>query len=167
MILGGGSLVARYFAPNIFMFYILYCSRQSGVCPVNTWYKLILRESCSHHLCSRAFTPVDGFMLVIGIPGSCNVPQGSCNLDINFPELFMDGSHVASTMQINNVMGALSFYLILEGLWTRFCCILIIIWCFTMLGVTIGPGGYFLNFTRFGVQVDTQIMTTLQIYMHL
>ena len=53
------------------------------------------------------------------------VPQGSCNIDINFPELFLDGSHVAGAMQINNVMG-----------------------------VTIGPGGYFLNFTGYGVQIN-------------
>ena len=53
------------------------------------------------------------------------VPQGSCNIDINFPELFLDGAHVASGMQINNVMG-----------------------------VTIGPGGYFLNFTEYGVQIN-------------
>jgi hypothetical protein len=58
------------------------------------------------------------FLFVIGVEGSCRVPQGSCNADINFPELFLDGAHVASGMQINNVMG-----------------------------VTIGPGGYFLNFT--------------------
>jgi len=65
------------------------------------------------------------FLFVIGIEGSCKVPQGSCNIDINFPELFLDGSHVASGMQINNVMG-----------------------------VTIGPGGYFLNFTAFGLQIN-------------
>ena len=65
------------------------------------------------------------FMIVIGIQGSCRVPQGSCNIDINFPSLFMDGSHVTSAMQINNVMG-----------------------------VTIGPGGYFLNFTQYGVQIN-------------
>ena len=57
--------------------------------------------------------------------GSCKVPQGSCNIDLNFPELFIDGSHVASAVQINNVMG-----------------------------VTIGPGGYFLNFTDFGIQIN-------------
>ena len=44
------------------------------------------------------------FLFVIGVEGSCKVPQGSCNIDINFPELFLDGSHVASGMQINNVM---------------------------------------------------------------
>jgi len=49
----------------------------------------------------------------------------SCNIDINFPELFLDGGKVASGMQINNVMG-----------------------------VTIGPGGYFLNFTAYGVQIN-------------
>ena len=65
------------------------------------------------------------FLFVIGVEGSCKVPQGSCNLDINFPELFLDGAHVASGMQINNVMG-----------------------------VTIGPGGYFLNFTAFGLQIN-------------
>ena len=65
---------------------------------------------------SRSFQ--GDFMVVIGKMDSCRVPQGSCNIDINFPQLFFDGSHVASAMQINHVMG-----------------------------VTIGPGGYFLNFT--------------------
>ena len=49
--------------------------------------------------------PADGFLLVVGIKGSCNVPQGSCNVDLGFPELFLDGRHVASAIQINNVMG--------------------------------------------------------------
>ena len=68
---------------------------------------------------------VGEFLFVIGKKGSCRVPQASCNIDINFPELFLDGAHVASGMQINNVMG-----------------------------VTIGPGGYFLNFTNFGLQIN-------------
>ncbi|EDQ90264.1 uncharacterized protein MONBRDRAFT_7375 [Monosiga brevicollis MX1] len=69
--------------------------------------------------------PTDQFMLIVGIPDSCNVPQGSCNLDLNFPALFMDGSHRASgCMQINHVMG-----------------------------VTIGPGAYFLNFSNYGVHI--------------
>jgi len=45
------------------------------------------------------------FLFVIGEKGSCKYPQGSCNIDINFPELFLDGSSVTSGMQINNVMG--------------------------------------------------------------
>ncbi len=45
------------------------------------------------------------FLFVIGVKGSCKVAQGSCNLDINFPELFVDGAGVASGIQINNVMG--------------------------------------------------------------
>ena len=65
------------------------------------------------------------FLFVIGEEGACKYPQGSCNLDINFPSLFLDGAKVASGMQINNVMG-----------------------------VTIGPGGYFLNFTQFGLQIN-------------
>jgi len=65
------------------------------------------------------------FLFIVGQPGSCHVPQGSCNIDINFPELFLDGSHVASGLQINNVMG-----------------------------VTVGPGGYFLNFTEYGLQIN-------------
>lgn len=75
-----------------------------------------------------AFAPPDGtppFLIVIGVDGSCQVPQGSCNIDLNFPELFLDGRHVAGGMQINNVMG-----------------------------VTIGPGAYFLNFTGFGLQIN-------------
>ena len=51
--------------------------------------------------------------------------QGSCNIDINFPDLFIDGARVASGIQINNVMG-----------------------------VTIGPGSYFLNFTEYGLQIN-------------
>ena len=69
--------------------------------------------------------PLGGFLVVIGTDGSCKVPQGSCNIDLNFPELFLDGRHRAGGMQINNVMG-----------------------------VTIGPGAYFLNFTRFGLQIN-------------
>ena len=65
------------------------------------------------------------FLFVIGEEGACKYPQGSCNLDINFPSLFLDGAKVASGMQINNVMG-----------------------------VTIGPGGYFLNFTQYGLQIN-------------
>jgi len=69
--------------------------------------------------------PADSFLIVVGVEGSCRVPQGSCNIDINFPELFIDGAKRASGMQINNVMG-----------------------------VTIGPGGYFMNFTSYGVQIN-------------
>jgi len=69
--------------------------------------------------------PANEFLVVIGKKGSCKVPQGSCNLDINFPDLFFDGGNRGNCLQINNVMG-----------------------------VTIGPGGYFLNFTSFGVQVN-------------
>eukprot|EP01063_Lacrimia_lanifica_P012907 TRINITY_DN1959_c1_g1_i4.p1 TRINITY_DN1959_c1_g1~~TRINITY_DN1959_c1_g1_i4.p1 ORF type:complete len:471 (+),score=87.65 TRINITY_DN1959_c1_g1_i4:73-1485(+) len=65
------------------------------------------------------------FLFVIGVEGSCRVPQASCNIDINFPNLYLDGRGSASGMQINNVMG-----------------------------VTIGPGGYFLNFTSYGVQIN-------------
>ena len=65
------------------------------------------------------------FLFVIGKQDSCHIPQGSCNIDINFPSLFIDGAHVASGMQINHVMG-----------------------------VTIGPGGYFLNFTEYGLQIN-------------
>ena len=78
---------------------------------------------------SPDFKPADeddpAFLLVIGIQGSCKVPQGSCNIDINFPDLFIDGARVASGIQINNVMG-----------------------------VTIGPGSYFLNFTEYGLQIN-------------
>jgi hypothetical protein len=69
--------------------------------------------------------PPDSFLLVVGIAGSCKIPQGSCNIDINFPELFLDGSHVASGIQVNNVMGS-----------------------------TLGPGSYLLNFTSYGVQIN-------------
>lgn len=70
--------------------------------------------------------PKDQFLVVIGVDGSCKVPQGSCNIDINFPNLFMDGRGIAAgCFQINNVMG-----------------------------VTIGPGGYLLNYTGFGIQIN-------------
>ena len=69
--------------------------------------------------------PADSFLIVVGVAGSCNVPQGSCNVDLAFPELFLDGSTVASGMQINNVMGT-----------------------------TIGPAAYFLNFSSFGLQIN-------------
>ena len=66
------------------------------------------------------------FLIIVGDKEKgCHFPQGSCNLDINFPELFLDGAKVASGMQINDVMG-----------------------------VTVGPGGYFLNFTLYGIQVN-------------
>ena len=69
--------------------------------------------------------PAGGFLLVVGVAGSCNVPQGSCNVDLAFPELFLDGSHVASGIQINNVMGT-----------------------------TVGPAFYALNFSSFGIQIN-------------
>lgn len=69
----------------------------------------------------------DNFLIVVGNATSdcVNLPQGSCNMDINFPALFVDGSNKASGIQINNIMGA-----------------------------TIGPGGYFLNFSGYGVQIN-------------
>jgi len=69
--------------------------------------------------------PAGGFLVVVGVEGSCKVPQGSCNLDLGFPELFLDGRHVASGLQINNVMGT-----------------------------TVGPGAYFLNFSAYGLQIN-------------
>jgi hypothetical protein len=69
--------------------------------------------------------PADSFLIVVGIQGSCKVPQGSCNVDLGFPELFLDGRHVASALQINNVMGT-----------------------------TVGPGLYALNFSSYGIQIN-------------
>ena len=69
--------------------------------------------------------PQGEFLVVVGEKGACNVPQGSCNVDLNFPELMLDGRHVAAGLQINNVMGT-----------------------------TVGPGNYFLNFTGFGIQIN-------------
>ncbi len=69
--------------------------------------------------------PANSFLLVVGVSGSCKIPQGSCNVNLGFPELFFDGRHVASALQINNVMGT-----------------------------TIGPGSYFLNFSQYGVQIN-------------
>ena len=37
----------------------------------------------------------DKFMITVG-GGSCHNPQGSCNEDIGFPELFLDGSGYAN-----------------------------------------------------------------------
>ena len=48
---------------------------------------------------------VGDFLFVIGVEGGCHYPQGSCNVDINLPELFIDGAGVASGIQINHVMG--------------------------------------------------------------
>ncbi len=73
---------------------------------------------------SGAF-PANSFLLIVGDPSGCNVPQGSCNVDLAFPELFFDGRHVASALQINHVMGT-----------------------------TVGPASYFLNFTLYGMQVN-------------
>eukprot|EP00755_Sulcionema_specki_P004802 Sspe_Gene.31041::Locus_15325_Transcript_3_3_Confidence_0.500_Length_1633::g.31041::m.31041 len=64
------------------------------------------------------------FLLVIG-NAPCRTHQGSCVMDMQFHDLFLDGSHVAGGMQINDVMG-----------------------------VTVGPGAYFLNFTGYGIQVN-------------
>ena len=69
--------------------------------------------------------PPSSFLIVVGIAGSCKVPQGSCNLDLAFPELFLDGRTVASGMQVNNVMGT-----------------------------TVGPAAYFLNFSAYGLQIN-------------
>ena len=56
------------------------------------------------------FTPGPGkppyFMIQVGGTETCvSYHQGSCNEDIGFPGLFLDGSHVASGIQINSVMG--------------------------------------------------------------
>lgn len=69
--------------------------------------------------------PNSSFLIIVGIPGSCKVPQGSCNVDLGFPELFLDGRAVASGLQINNVMGT-----------------------------TVGPGLYALNFSNYGIQIN-------------
>lgn len=68
--------------------------------------------------------PADAFLFVVGVAGSCRIPQGSCNLAINFDELFFDGRRVASALQINNVMG------------------------------TTVTDSYFLNFSAYGVQIN-------------
>ena len=69
--------------------------------------------------------PADSFLITVGVAGSCKVPQGSCGLDFAFPELFLDGRHVASGISISNVMGT-----------------------------TIGPSSYFLNFSSYGIQIN-------------
>ena len=81
-------------------------------------------------------------------------PQGSCNIDINFPELFVDGAGVASGMQINNVMGVT----IGPGRFSSSSQQLQLLsnrkfnsdlWFFAF-----AAGGYFLNFTEYGVQIN-------------
>jgi hypothetical protein len=74
-------------------------------------------------------TPAPGqwggkFMIQVGGDVKCNHPQGSCNEDVGFPQLFLDGSHVAGGIQVNAVMGT-----------------------------TIGPTTYILNFTR-GIEIN-------------
>ncbi len=68
--------------------------------------------------------PADSFLVVVGVAGACKVPQGSCNLHINFDELFFDGRQVASALQINSVMG------------------------------TTVSTSYFLNFSSYGIQIN-------------
>ena len=57
---------------------------------------------------SKQFAPAFNMMCRLSNGASacnCRVPQGSCNIDINFPELFIDGAKRASGIQINDVMG--------------------------------------------------------------
>ena len=63
-------------------------------------------------------------MIAVGGDVRCDHPQGSCNEDVGFPQLFLDGAHVANGLQVTSVMGT-----------------------------TIGPTTYLLNFTDFGIQV--------------
>eukprot|EP01047_Picozoa_sp_COSAG01_P133984 COSAG01_NODE_64051_length_278_cov_0.564246_1_plen_92_part_11 len=63
-------------------------------------------------------------MIAVGGDVRCDNPQGSCNEAIGFPQLFLDGSRVANGIQVTSVMGT-----------------------------TIGPTTYLLNFTDFGIQV--------------
>ena len=65
------------------------------------------------------------FMIAVGGDVPCDHPQGSCNEDIGFPQLFLDGSNVADGIQVNSVMGT-----------------------------TIGPTTYLLNFSAYGIQVN-------------
>lgn len=71
--------------------------------------------------------PFNGsYMVVVGGTETCISPdQGSCNEDVGFPELFLDGSHVAAGIEINQVMGT-----------------------------TVGPQSYILNFTGYGIRVN-------------
>ena len=65
-------------------------------------------------------------MIQVGGTVKCVAPgQGSCNENIGFPGLFIDGSHVAAGIVVNDVMGT-----------------------------TIGPQTYMLNFTNYGIQVN-------------
>jgi hypothetical protein len=65
------------------------------------------------------------FLIQVGnLPRFCSNPQGSCNENIGSPSLFLDGSNVANGIEINSVMGT-----------------------------TVGPQTYLLNFTGYGVKV--------------
>lgn len=66
------------------------------------------------------------FLIKVGGTETCVSPnQGSCNEDIGFPGLFLDGSHMAGGISINQVMGT-----------------------------TVGPQSYLLNFSGYGILVN-------------
>ena len=68
----------------------------------------------------------DVFMVQVGgLQRDCHNPQGSCNENLGFPGLFLDGSRVANGFLITAVMGT-----------------------------TVGPQTYVLNFTQYGVKID-------------
>jgi hypothetical protein len=73
------------------------------------------------------------------------VPQASCNIDLNFPSLFLDGSHVANGIQANNLMGRIERPQQAQFLSEP---------PFPLKGMTVGPGGYFLNFTTRGIEIN-------------
>jgi hypothetical protein len=68
--------------------------------------------------------PAKKFMIQVGGDVKCTHPQGSCNEDVGFPQLFLDGSHVAAGILVVSVMGT-----------------------------TIGPSTYLLNFSNVGVEI--------------
>lgn len=49
--------------------------------------------------------PPAKFLITVGGTAPCTNPQGSCNEDIGLAGLFLDGSHVASGIQVVSVMG--------------------------------------------------------------
>ena len=44
-------------------------------------------------------------MIAVGGDVRCDHPQGSCNEDIGFPQLFLDGSNVANGIHVNATYG--------------------------------------------------------------
>ena len=69
-----------------------YLTSQQLYIPVNI---SNLRIGGGSLIASPSF-PKDEYMIKVGDMYSCMNPQGSCNEDLGFPELFLDGSGLAN-----------------------------------------------------------------------